>query len=403
MITFAWVTALALLALALAFWLWTHHQITVVHRQEPFLRASDDAQLPEDPPQLSVVIPAHNEGNNLRRTLDTLLVQDYPRFEVIVASDRSTDDTSSIAREYAARDARVRLFENHETPEGWAGKTWVLQQASREAKGELLLFLDADIALDPGALSVMVGYFLRSRLHLLSLYFRHEGSSAVEEIVHLLIGVVVQLRYRIKKVNDPASPVAMANGQDILVRAETYSEIGQHETFKGRVQEDLLLARILKSHGRRTELAYGFDMGVARWYPSFGAMWNGWARNVYGLTEGRLWPLLAGLALILDVVLLPYAALLVSAGVALAVGASPWTVAILAVSLADIVIGLWFYERLLRETRGKPCRLWLLPLASVIFLALLVTNVFRRVTRRRLVWRGRRYRSEPDGLHVHDE
>ncbi len=399
----AWVTVLGLLAVALAFWLWAHREVSFVCRHEPFLRASDETRLPEPPPPLAVVIPAHNEGRNLRRALDALLAQDYPSFEVIVASDRSTDDTVAIVREYAARDGRVKLRENTETPEGWAGKPWVLHQVAEQAQSELLLFVDADVALDPRALTVMVDHFLRDRLDLLSLYFRHEGSSSLEEIVHVLIGVVVQLRYRIKKVNDPTSPVAMANGQDMLVRTELYRKVGQHETFKGRVQEDLLLARILKSDGGRIETGYGFEMGSARWYPSFGAMWDGWTRNVYGLTEGRLGPLLAGIALVLDVVLVPCAAIVASAWAMASSGASPWSVSALAASVLDFILAMWLFARLLAVSRGKLSCLWLLPWACVIFTAILVTNVFRRLTGGGIVWRGRRYRSGPDGLHAIDK
>ena len=391
---------LALLALALVFWVWAHRQVSCVHRHEPFLRNSDPTQLPDTPPRLTVVIPAHNEESNLPRALDALLAQDYPAFEVVVASDRSTDGTVAIVREYAARDGRVRLYENTETPEGWAGKPWVLHRVAEQVETELLLFVDADIALDPRALTVMVDHFLRGGLDLLSLYFRHEGSSALEEIVHILIGVVVQLRYRIKNVNDPSSPVAMANGQDLMVRTKLYREVGQHEAFKGRVQEDLLLARALKSRGRRIETGYGFEMGAARWYPSFGAMWHGWMRNVYGLAEGRLTTLFSGIALIFDIVLAPCAGLIVAGCVAASGGTSPWTTAILAGSLVDIVLAMWLFARLLRISRGRLRSLWLLPWACVIFGAILTTNVFCRLTGRGLVWRGKRYHSCSDGLHA---
>lgn len=391
---------MALLIVALAFWLWTHVEMSRVARCVPFLRADAAATLPGKPPKVSVIVPAHNEALNLRRALDALLAQGYPDFEVIVADDRSADDTAAIAREYAARDARVRVIELHDHPDGWAGKPWVLHKAAEQARGEVLLLLDADVALDPGALAMIVARFLEGGLDLLSLYFRHEGSSAVEEIVHVLLGVVVQLLYPLKKINEPSSPVAMANGQCMMVRAEVYREFGAHEDIRGRVQEDLLLARALKRSGRPIETAYGFDAGAAKWYSTLGAMWTGWTRNIYGLSEGRFDRLLLGLAFVTEVILVPCVALIGAAAGLCVAGARPGTVAVLAASAANLVLMMATFWRLLRLSRGRLRCLPLLPWAGVIFAAMLAAAVFNRVTGRGLVWRGKRYNTGPDGISV---
>jgi hypothetical protein len=387
---------MALLAVALAFWLWTHVELSRVIRCDPFLRAGAAATLPEKPPKVSVIVPAHNEARNLPRALDALLVQGYPAFEVIVADDRSTDDTAAIAREYASRDARVKLFQNRELPDGWAGKPHVLHLASEQAAGEILLFLDADVALDPGALSVMVDRFVSRGLDLLSLYLRHECSGLWEGIVHVLIGVVVQLRFPVKKVNDPKFPQAMANGQDLMLRADVYREMGRHEAVKEHAQEDLLLARTMKGEGRRIETAYGFDVGSVRWYPSLGTMWSGWLRNVCGLAEGRVSVLFAAIALVLIVALVPTAALAVSAlGLA---GGGAWTYAVFALSAVNIALAYATFARLLRVSRGELACAWLLPGACVLFWAILFSAVVMRLTGRGLVWRGKRYSAGPNGL-----
>src|SRR5205085_9094183 len=100
---------------------------------------------PGEWPRVSVIVAARNEARNVEEALQSVLDQDYPRLEILVADDRSTDGTAGILDRMAARDARLRPLHITALPPGWLGKNHALDFAARHAKGEWLLFTDADI------------------------------------------------------------------------------------------------------------------------------------------------------------------------------------------------------------------------------------------------------------------
>ncbi|MGH9422982.1 MAG: glycosyltransferase, partial [Thermoanaerobaculia bacterium] len=105
-------------------------------------RLKKDARAANEP-LVSVVIPARDEARVIDRTVRAFLAQTYPNLEVIVVNDRSTDGTGAILR--AIDDARLTIIDGEEPPAGWLGKPWALHQGSSVARGELLLFADADV------------------------------------------------------------------------------------------------------------------------------------------------------------------------------------------------------------------------------------------------------------------
>ena len=137
-------------------------------------RLSADA-IPPAYPLVSIVVPARNEARVIERTVRAFLLQDYPSFEVVVVDDRSTDGTGDILR--AVADPRLIVVSGEEPPPGWLGKPWALEQGSRRARGELLLFADADIIYSPPAVRSAVAELFRSDAALLALlpYFEMQG------------------------------------------------------------------------------------------------------------------------------------------------------------------------------------------------------------------------------------
>src|SRR5690349_21179805 len=103
---------------------------------------------PAEWPRVSVVIAARNEARHVEEALQSVLNQDYSRLEIIVADDRSTDDTGRILDRMAARDERLRPLHITELPPGWLGKNHALDYGARQAAGDFLLFTDADIVMD---------------------------------------------------------------------------------------------------------------------------------------------------------------------------------------------------------------------------------------------------------------
>ncbi len=84
---------------------------------------------------------------------------------------------------------------------------------------------------------------------------------------------------------------AAANGQFLLIRRDAYDGVGGHEAVRARVLEDVALARLVKSSGRNIFFAPGQGIVRTRMYRTFGAMWQGWTKNLYradGWNAGRV-------------------------------------------------------------------------------------------------------------------
>ena len=123
---------------------------------------------PSKEPLVTVIIPARDEAHIIERTVRAFLAQTYANLEVIVVNDRSTDGTGDIVR--AIHDDRLTVIDGVEPPAGWMGKPWALYQGSRAARGELLLFVDADLIYAPPALAAAVAYLQAHSVALLSLF-----------------------------------------------------------------------------------------------------------------------------------------------------------------------------------------------------------------------------------------
>jgi chlorobactene glucosyltransferase len=110
-----------------------------------------------------VLVPARDEADVIGETISRLLSQNYPRFEVIVLDDRSTDGTREQARQAAAGDSRFRVISGEPLPNGWLGKNWACHQLAGQAKGEILIFTDADVRWKSEALSAVIHLMDKTR------------------------------------------------------------------------------------------------------------------------------------------------------------------------------------------------------------------------------------------------
>ncbi|MEO6788580.1 MAG: glycosyltransferase, partial [Chthoniobacteraceae bacterium] len=132
------------------------------------------AEPPENPPLVSILVPARNEQRSIEECVGSLLRQDYPNCEVIVLDDHSDDATGAIVERLFANAAgehsglKTRLLHGQPLPEGWTGKNWACHQLAQAARGEFLFFTDADTEHAPGTVTAAVAYSLRNRASLLS-------------------------------------------------------------------------------------------------------------------------------------------------------------------------------------------------------------------------------------------
>ena len=248
-------------------------------------------------PVVSVIIPARNEEICLGRCLASLASQIDVLFEIIVVDDASTDRTGDIARSFVdSSGPPVTVISAPPLPENWTGKNNAMSDGAERAKGKWLLFTDADTFHKPGSLARAVAEAEKEDVALLSYSPEQEVHTLLEKAVMPVIFAELAATYPPSKVRDPKSPIAAANGQYLMISRETYDAVGGHAKIASDLLEDVAMARLVKSSGRKIWFRYGGDAVRTRMYRSWPQMKEGWTKNlalqfpkVTGLAWLRLW------------------------------------------------------------------------------------------------------------------
>ncbi len=261
--------------LAAAVWLWRMVAGLRAYRGAPRISTRP---APPDAPAATILVPARNEETNIEPCLRSLLGQHYPRLDVVAVDDNSTDRTAEILRALASGDARLKVLAAPPTPPGWTGKNHALAFAAEHARGEWLLFTDADTRHEPHALASAVGFAAENRLDVLSLSPRAIAGSLVEKILQPPALGLLGLWFPLDRVNSPADPLAYANGQFLLMRRSAYEAIGGHAAVRERFLEDVAFARAAKKKGLRLALTFGKRIFGVRMYDTLPRYVRGWKR-----------------------------------------------------------------------------------------------------------------------------
>ena len=245
--------------------------------------AEESAAPPRDPALVSIVIPARNESRNIAPCVESALASTYPRLEVIVVDDHSTDDTGAIAASIAARDSRLRVIVPPPLPDDWFGKQWACATGASQARGSLLGFLDADTRQAPDLVTRVVNAMTSRGADLISVAGTQEMGSFWERLVQpQVFGILLQRYGSTEHVNRSRFATSkIANGQCLWVRREAYDAVGGHGEVRHKVAEDLALAQYWFRAGRTVSLVLGLDQLSTRMYTSLRELVEGWGKNVF--------------------------------------------------------------------------------------------------------------------------
>ncbi|MGA3031887.1 MAG: glycosyltransferase family 2 protein [Terracidiphilus sp.] len=229
---------------------------------------------------LTVIVPARNEEDVLGACLKSLVSQSEEIFELgkdwelIVVDDQSTDRTEEIARSFPG----VTVMEAAEMEPGWTGKNNAVWTAAQRARGQWLLFTDADTMHEPGDLRRAMHEAVRHKAGMLSYSPRQIVSGFAQRSLMPLVFCELALAYPPAKVSDPAQHIAAANGQFLLVEREAYRRLGGHASVADKVMEDVELAYLAKRRKVGLRFRYADDALSTRMYRSTGAMIEGWTK-----------------------------------------------------------------------------------------------------------------------------
>jgi chlorobactene glucosyltransferase len=386
------VSSLALLAsLALTGWLHRFHRFGL--RVTASLAGPHLAQPAAALPLIAVIVPARNEARNIWRCVEGLLAQSYPNLAVIVVDDGSTDATPDVLAALAAgpgAEAALRVVGGAPLPPGWAGKPHALVQGVRAAPPDAAwyCFVDADTFAHPDLIAAAHAAALAHGADMLSLFTHQELKTFWERAVMPLVFSALAVGFPPERVNDPARPEAVANGQFILIRRETYEAVGGHAALRGSIVEDKALAENVKRGGHRLVLADGRAVARTRMYTGLGEVWRGWTKNIYLGLDGRAGLLAVGILTALAGALFLPGWLL--AGLAwLALGGGTPAALVLGQALAAWLAVAVIRAEVSRELGIPRWYALTLPLGSAVFALMMLASARRG--RRGVQWKGRTY------------
>jgi glycosyltransferase involved in cell wall biosynthesis len=234
---------------------------------------------------VSAIVPARNEEATIAAAVESLAAQ--PEItEIIVINDQSTDGTAVALNQLSSRFAQLRIHETKELPAGWVGKNYAVSIGAAQATADWLLFTDADGVHLPGSTARALEDAAESGVGLVSYSPEQETRTWWEKSLLPFVYTRLARKYSYAEVNHPDSSAAAASGQYLLIRREDYVRIGGHAAVAGEVLEDVALARLAKNAGVRLRFGSGQGIMRVRMYRTFGAMWQGWAKNLYPLMGG---------------------------------------------------------------------------------------------------------------------
>ena len=257
-----------------------------------FPKLRRDPIIPSSHHLVSILIPARNEAAVIAETVCSLLAQDAPDLEVLLLDDHSTDGTAALALAAADGDPRLRVLSGADLPAGWLGKNWACRQLAQAARGQILIFTDADVRWANGAVDALLAEFERTQADLLTIWPTQTTVTWGERLVVPLMALVVHAYLPILFVHhSPWALFAAANGQCIAFRRTAYDAIGGHEAVRDNVLEDVTLARLAKTRKLRLRMAEGNHLIGCRMYRSWTEVRDGYAKNIlkgYGSAAGLI-------------------------------------------------------------------------------------------------------------------
>jgi len=338
---------------------------------------------------VSAIVPARNEEAVIAACVESLAKQKEIA-EILVVDDQSSDRTAEIVRSLSAQYPNVRLLQAAELPPGWVGKNHAVWIGAREARGNWLLFTDADAVHAPVSAAKALLIAAESGAAMVSFSPEQVMETWYEKAVIPYVFTRLSSRFRFTDVNDPKNSAAAANGQFILIRREAYAAVGGHASIAGDVLEDVALAGRVKAAGYHIWFGSGKGIVRVRMYRSFAAMWEGWKKNLYSLMGGSTEAVRAeAMRALLPILLVLLAAVSlggITESILLAAG-------VLGMGLLGILIA---YDAEL-EQNGFSRRLLAYGIPGRILFAGMLWASYRSHRRGRLEWKGRAYPANTPG------
>ncbi len=230
---------------------------------------------------VSVLVPARNEETRIPALLQSLEKNSHGNTEYLFYDDHSTDGTRAILEEWC-HGKNARVIKGSALPSGWLGKNYACFELSKEAQGNILIFIDADVVLSANAIAKTVSRIEQKNLQFLSVFpgqiTKSFGELLLVPLMDLLLLSFLPLLFvRITRVRS----FLAANGQFMAFRSDAYEQIGTHSAVRHAVVEDMALASIVRQKRMRMETMLGAGEVSCRMYNNLSDAWKGFQKNLF--------------------------------------------------------------------------------------------------------------------------
>jgi chlorobactene glucosyltransferase len=273
-------------------------------------------------------------------------------------------------------------------PTGWVGKPHACHQLALEAKGDWLLFTDADTVHTPQVLGGALAHAVENDLSLVSGWPHQQCVSPLQRtVIPVFIFMILSLMPLWWLHGQRRPRLALTVGQFVFIRRRDYWEIGGHEAVKDRILEDMYLGSNAVRYGKRQEALDLSNMVSTRMYQGAGDLWEGFTKWVYSIA--CMSPL--GLALLMAVAVSVFVAPFAWLAWHFVPLQAPFDPEPSGLIMAQVAIVLLMRSMVDRQFNNPRWYAFTHPL-GIAFLALSCLYAFvRKVTGAGIAWKGRVY------------
>lgn len=340
----------------------------------------------KNPPLVSVLIPARNEAENIHRCLSSLSKQDYPNLEIIVLDDNSTDRTSEVVQEFAAKDSRISLVNGAPLKKGWLGKCFACHQLAKQAKGDYFVFTDADTLHFGSTISKAFAALINNKLDALSIYPSQITVTFHERMTVPFINFAILSFMPLVLVKKAKSAFFSTGiGQFFLFKREVYEKFGGHESVKGEILEDIHISKQVKKFGYKIMVFDGSNNIFCRMYHNFDEVINGFSKFIFAAFDYNGFMEMIAMSFFSIIFMVPF--LLLPMGVFI----FSWSGRVITFNIIQICIILVIKIILSMRFKNRILDVLLTPV-SVAYMVLIAGNsYFQAKLGKGIYWKGRTY------------
>jgi glycosyltransferase involved in cell wall biosynthesis len=326
-----------------------------------------------------VIFAARDEAEKLPGAIETLLAQDYPKFEVVAVNDRSQDQTCAILHSFERAKPNLKVIDIADLPSGWLGKTHALVAGFEQSQGEWLAFTDADVHFAPDVLRRAVALAQERKWEHLTLLTSVEmrGFWEITAISYFALGFVIGNEPWLA--SNPRSGRYVGVGAFQLVRRDAYEKSGGHRRLRMDVIEDMKLGKLMKMAGLRSGVAVAQDMVRVRWHSGLQNVIRGVTKNLFAACHYNALFALVAMSLPLIMSVLPFF------GAAFATG---WARVFAGIAVGTAIL---IHSAMIWSTDASPLYALTHPLGAVLFSWMLARSAIATLWRGGVVWRGTFY------------